>query len=412
MEKIAAIIFHIDVNSAFLSWESLYRMERGVENADLRNIPAIIGGRQEDRHGIVLAKSTIAKKYGIRTGEPITQAINKCPDILIVHPHHNEYVKRSKKFITLLQQYTDTLQQVSIDEAYLDMTAITECQKSPVSFADNIRKNIYNSLGFTVNIGIAENKLLAKMASDFEKPDKTHTLWKDEIPEKMWPLPVGELFLVGRSAKNTLSKLGISTIGELAAMDKELLISHLGNKYGTTIHNYANGIDTEKVEEPEVKNKGIGNSVTLPSDVTDFETANQVLLSLAETVGARLRNEGYLSSNISVEIKDWDFKRTSHQTMLTDATDSTGEIYSIACRLLKEHWDNTPLRLLGIRASKLSTHQYRQLSIFDTPVSEKQKKLDSAIDSIRNRFGKNAIKRASFLDSDSVTDQKRDKKTP
>lgn len=398
-----SVIFHIDVNSAFLSWEALYRLEQGIDTVDLRTIPSAIGGSKESRHGIILAKSAPARKYHVKTGEPLGSALNKCPDLVIVPPHHKEYVKRSNAFIQLLSHYTDRLQQVSIDEAFLDMTACLGLFGDPVAVADEIRQTIYDSLGFTVNVGISRNKLLAKMASDFEKPNKTHTLWPEEIEKKMWPLPVSQLYFVGRSARTKLNNLGISTIGELAQFDLDLLMSHVGKKYGQTIHNYANGISLEAVEEPEVQNKGIGNSVTLSHDITDMESACQVLLSLAETVGSRLRDEHYRCFSITVEVKDWDFKRTSHQTTLPDATDSTQTIYEVSCKLLREHWDFTPLRLLGIRAGKLSDSQYQQMSLFDTPITEKQKKLDSAIDSIRNRFGTDSIKRASFLDEQAVT---------
>lgn len=398
-----SVIFHVDVNSAFLSWESLYRLEQGISTVDLRTIPSAVGGSSENRHGIILAKSTKAKHFHVKTGEPLNSALNKCPDLVIVPPHHREYVKRSKAFIKLLQNYTDQIQQVSIDEAFLDMTSSLKLLGDPVSIADQIRKTIFQELGFTVNVGVSCNKLLAKMASDFEKPDKTHTLWPEEIPEKMWPLPVSELYFVGRSARTKLSNLGIRTIGDLALFDLDLLMSHVGQKYGQTIHDYANGISHEAVEEPEVQNKGIGNSITLSHDITNWEAACQVLLSLAETVGARLREGNYLCSSIAIEIKDWDFKRTSHQTTLMDATDNTQTIYQTACQLLSEHWDGTPLRLIGIRTTKLADHRYQQLSLFDTPKTEKQKKLDNAIDSIRHRFGTDSIKRASFLNEHAVT---------
>jgi len=370
---------------------------------DLRTVPSAVGGSSENRHGIILAKSTPAKAFHIKTGEPIGSALDKCPDLIVVPPHYREYSRRSKAFIELLSTYTDKLLQVSIDEAFLDMTSSLTLFGDARATADAIRRQVRETLGFTVNIGISRNQLLAKMASDMEKPDRTHTLWPEEIPEKMWPLPVSRLYFVGRSAQATLHKLGIDTIGELAQFDVELLRSHFGSKYAQTIHNYANGIHFAEVKKSEAQNPGIGNSVTLSHDVADLESAQQVLLSLAETVGARLRDSKQLCSCLTVEYKDWNFKRSSHQTTLTDATDSTQAIYQTACRLLSERWDQTPLRLLGIRAGKLSEQRYQQLSLFDTPAVEKQKKLDHAIDSIRNRFGTDSIQRASFLEKEALT---------
>ena len=392
-------IFHIDVNSAFLSWEAVHRLKSGKDTIDLRDIPSAIGGSQKTRHGIILAKSTPAKQYHITTGEPITSALQKCPDLVIVPPNFSIYTKRSQEFIAILKEYTDILQQVSIDEAYLDVTSSLSLFGDPVTLADTIRNRIRNELGFTVNVGISCNKLLAKMASDFEKPDKTHTLYPQELAAKMWPLPVKELYFVGKSAQKKCSTLGINTIGDLAHTDLTLLQSHFGIKYGQIIHNYANGLSTSPVAEPIVEQKGIGNSVTLSCDITDFESACQVLLSLAETVGMRLRQEHFKCSSITVELKDWNFKRTSHQTTLSDATNNTNRIYEIACQLLSEHWNHTPLRLLGIRTTKLTDDTYEQLSFFQQEQTDKQKKLDSAIDAIRDKFGTNSIKRASFLNN-------------
>lgn len=398
------LIFHVDVNSAFLSWESVTRLEEDSSCLDLRTIPSAVGGDSTLRHGIILAKSTPAKQYGIVTGEPIVQALKKCPKLVIVPARFDIYVKNSEKLISLLSNYTPHIEKFSIDEAFLDMSSTIHLFGSPWEVANQIRERILHALGFTVNIGIAHNKLLAKMASDFKKPNFCHTLYSEEIRDKMWPLPVGELFFVGHSAQKKLEGIGIHTIGQLASCDVTYLKHLLGEKYATLIHNYACGIDNSLVEEREPRNKGYGNSTTLSKDVDDLESAFQVLLSLSETVGARLRHHHVTCDCICVEIKDWDFHTQSHQMTLDRSTDSTAVIYENACKLLKEFWDSTPLRLLGIRATKINSESYTQLSLFESEKSEKIEQMEKAIDHIRSKFGTDSIKRASFLDSNAIVD--------
>ena len=223
------LIFHIDVNSAFLSWESVYRLEKNPQDTDLRTIACAVGGDSSTRHGIILAKSTLAKKQGVTTGEPISQALRKCPDLVIVPSRFDFYIQCSRKMMTLLEEYTPDHEKFSIDETFLDMTDTIHLFGPPLSTANIIRNRIRDQLGFTVNIGISSNKLLAKMASDFEKPDKCHTLFPQEIAEKMWPLPIRDLFCVGQSAQKKLENLGIRTIGQLARWDLNLLKIHLGD---------------------------------------------------------------------------------------------------------------------------------------------------------------------------------------
>ncbi|MFU0827011.1 MAG: DNA polymerase IV [Lachnoclostridium sp.] len=395
------IIFHVDVNSAFLSWEAVYRIEVLGETLDLRTIPSAVGGDLATRHGIILAKSTPAKKYKIQTGEPIVKALQKCPELVIVPPNHSLYEQCSRNLLKLLHEYTPVIEPFSIDEAYLDMTGALGGFESPVHMARAIKDRIKNELGFTVNIGISSNKLLAKMASDFEKPDMVHTLFPDEIPLKMWPLPLEALYFVGKTTSKILHGLGLNTIGDIANTDVSILKAHLGNKHGQLIHQYARGIDHAAVETEEGPNKGYSNSTTLSQDVTDFETAKTILLTLSETVAARLRTDKVKCSCIAVELTDCDFNHQTHQTTLLSPTNTANTIYEAACRLLKECWDGTPLRLLGIRATKLGEEEYTQLNLFDMGKSVKLEKLDKAIDNIRSRFGSDAIKRARFLESGS-----------
>ncbi len=398
------LIYHIDVNSAFLSWESVYRMDVDDTCVDLRTIASAVGGDPASRRGVILAKSELAKAKGVKTGEPIAKSLNKCPELVIVPSRFDFYIKQSKKLIELLETYTPDIEKFSIDEAFLDMTTTIHLFGDPLIVADQIRNQIEQELSFTVNIGISTNKLLAKMASDFQKPNLTHTLFPYEVKEKLWPLPINELFFVGNSAHKKLTGIGLYTIGDVACCDLRILKSHLGDKYASLIHRYANGIDDEPVAKRSPINKGYGNSITLSQDISDFESASHVLLSLSETVGARLRSDGVNSNCITVEIKDWNFQSTSHQMKLPTSTDSTSTIYQTAYKLLKEFWDLTPLRLLGVRAGNISDDAYEQISIFDNEQNKKMKTMEKTIDSIRKKFGTDIVKRASFLKTDTLVD--------
>jgi len=389
------VIFHVDVNSAFLSWEAVHRLQAG-ETIDLRNIPSAVAGDKNKRHGIILAKSTLAKQCGVQTGEPIGDALKKCPNLTLVPPNHYLYQEYSEKFIEILNDFSPSVEKYSIDEAYCDMTGMSVLFGTPLQAANRIKEKIRTELGFTVNIGISTNKLLAKMASDFKKPDMIHTLYPEEVEAKMWILPVGELFFVGRSTVKKLNNLGIFTIGELANTDVEVLKAHL-KKHGEVIHSFANGIDTSIISREEVKNKGYGNSTTISFDVEDESTAKMILLSLAETVSARLRQDNMVANVVSVSIVDYEFHNSSHQTTLLSPTHGTDDIHKVACILFDELWDGTPIRNLGIQTSKVvSEDMEKQMNLFGVETDEKKEKLDQAIDCIRNRYGSSAIQRASL----------------
>ena len=395
-----SVIFHIDVNSAYLSWTAVEKLKNG-EEMDLRTIPSIIGGNQESRHGVVLAKSVSAKRYGIRTGEPVANAFRKYPDLIMAPPDHKMYSRYSKELMKFLQQYTPDIEQVSIDECYMDFTGIAHRYHSPVEAAVEIKNAVYDRFGFTVNIGISTNKLLAKMASDFEKPNRVHTLFPEEMKEKMWPLPVSELYMAGKTSVEVLKKLEIRTIGDLANTNPSILELHL-KSHGKMLWNFANGIDTSKVQAEETKAKGIGNSTTISHDVTTSQEAEKVFLMLAESVGGRLRKSGKKAGMLSVEIKYFNFQKVSHQKQLFKPTNSDQIIYENACELFHELWNKEPIRLLGIRTSKLIDEtEPEQLSIFDIqiekPKDEKHKKLDKALDEIKRKFGEDAVKRGVFL---------------
>lgn len=396
------IIFHIDVNSAFLSWSALEHLQAG-EKVDLRLIPSIVGGDIAKRHGVVLAKSIPAKAYGISTGEPVVNAFRKCPNLVSVAPNHQLYEQMSHKLMSLLSDICPDIEQVSIDECYMDYTPISGKYTSPELAAAMIKDEVYRTLNFTVNVGISDKKVLAKMASDFKKPNLVHTLYSWEIQEKLWHLPVSSLFMCGRSSVEILKKLGILTIGELAQANPDILEAHL-KSHGITLWQYANGQDDAPVLPKSADLKGIGNSTTLKADAITREDAYKALLGLAESVGSRLRASHRLAGLVCTEIKYHTFQSVSHQMLLDTPTASTDIIYRNACSLFDELWNGTPVRLLGIRTAKLAEEDSPiQLSLFDysAPISEKQQKLNAALDNIRERFGNDAVKRGSLLDTDS-----------
>lgn len=392
------IIFHIDVNSAYLSWSAVNKLKNEPESPDLRTICSIIGGNIENRHGIVLAKSIPAKKYNIKTAETIVSALKKCPFLVIEPPNHTMYEEYSQRLMSLLREYTPDIEKLSIDECFLDFTPISHNYSSPTEAAAVIKNRIYDELGFTVNIGISSNKILAKMASDFEKPNLVHTLFPNEIQDKMWPLPINELYMAGNSSVETLRKLGINTIGELANTPPDIVSLHL-KSHGRLLWEYANGIDDTKLISEHVDLKGIGNSTTLSRDIEEASEAKHVLLGLSETVAKRLRASNQLAKMESVEIKYNDFVRVSHQMQLLTPVNTTDQIYKNACLLFDQLWSGKPVRLLGIRTSKLTKEDEPvQLSLFDTQIDEKQLKAEKAIDEIKKKFGNNAVMRGSLLD--------------
>ncbi len=390
------LIFHIDVNSAFLSWEATRQVEQGKE--DIRLIPSAVGGDREKRTGVILAKSVPAKKYGITTGEPVAMALRKCPNLVIVRPDHALYEKSSKAFMDICAKYSPVLEKYSIDECFLDMSGTQYIYKDPIATAHTIKNEIRDVLGFTVNVGIGSNKLLAKMASDFEKPDKVHTLFANEIKTKMWPLSVRELFSVGRATAEKLEKAYIKTIGELANADLDRIKALVGVKMGERIYEFANGIDNSPVLERAEELKGYSNSLTLEEDVKTREDAYKILLSLADVTSKRMRADGAKAYCIAVTIRGNDFKDKSHQRKLACATDISNEIYNECKKLFDELWDgHTPLRLLGVALTNVTKEDTTQFTLFGEDNKEKQRKLDKTMDMLKNKFGDGSIIRGSQM---------------
>ena len=389
------LIFHVDVNSAFLSWEAARRVSQGGD--DLRLIPSAIGGDRDKRTGVVLAKSIPAKKMGVKTGEPIGAALRKCPNLVLAKPDFKLYESNSKAFMDICRSYAPAVEKFSIDECFLDMSGTGHIYPDPIRIAHEIKDKIRDELGFTVNIGVAPNKILAKMASDFEKPDKVHTLFYEELETKFWPLPVGELFLVGHATAEKLDKGHIKTIGDLAHAELSTIQRLVGVKLGQQIHNYARGVDDSPVLSQREELKGYGNSTTLEEDVTTVEEANRILLALTDSSATRMRTDGAKAYCVSVTMRGNDFKDRSHQRKLAEATDVTEEIYDIIKRLFSELWDGRPLRLLGVSLSDITREETEQFSLFEDEGKERSRKLDKAMDSIRGKYGMDTIMRASSI---------------
>ena len=393
-------ILHIDVNNAFLSWTAVDMLKKGSE-IDIREIPAIIGGDESKRSGIVLAKSMKAKECGIRTAETIYQARQKCPNLKIFNSNFKIYRTYSNALYNLLLQYTDKIERFSIDECFLDMTEYL-MKDTLLNKAKEISKRVKEELGFTVNIGVANNKLLAKMASDFSKPDKIHTLYQKEIAEKMWPLPISELFMLGKKTVPKLYNLQIRTIGDLAKSDKKMLEKKFG-KHGIMMWEYANGIDNSEVKYEKENPKGIGNSITLPQNISDIKKLEEILLALTEQVTYRLRRYHLLANTVNVQLRTKDFEDTSHQGKLLVATSTTKEIYHKAKELLEQMYQKgMSIRLIGVRVDNLIEKGEQQLSLFQDEENKKQEKLDKTIDELKEKYGYNSITRAGKMNVGNI----------
>lgn len=385
------IIMHIDVNNAFLSWTAIELLNNGCKY-DIRNSYAVIGGDPRARKGIVLAKSNSAKKQGIVTAETLYSAKKKCPVLRVYSPNYKFYQEMSHKLFELLYKYTPDIEVASVDECYLDYTNVKHLYGDPLDFARKIQKEIYDTLGFTVNVGIANNKLCAKMASDFEKPYKIHTLFKEEIQNKMWPLKVGELFGVGKKSVPKLEALKIFTIGDLANAKIDALNKYFKNQSQYLI-DIANGIDTSPVISVPPEPKGIGSEITLPKDITNKDEIFKSLAVLSEQVSLRIKKQNKYALTVTIILKDNLFKRSTHQKKIVNAIRNSEDILKIAKDLYEEMKYDKPVRLIGIRLNNLVDTVTHQVSIFDDVKKlEENNELEETIDKLKEKYGLKIIK--------------------
>ena len=390
------IIFHIDVNNAFVSWTAVDMLRNGSK-IDIRDTYCVIGGDEKTRNGIVLAKSPLAKKVGIVTAETLYSARKKCKFLHVYPPNYKLYQQMSNSLFNLLSKYSPDIEVASIDECYLDYGKVKKLYGNELEFAYKLKDEIQNTLGFTVNIGIANNKLCAKMASDFEKPNKVHTLYSSEVKDKMFPLPIGDLFGIGKKTETKLRALGINTISELAYYDSNKLYKYFKNQAIPMI-NSANGIDDSIVNSEPFIPKGIGHEFTLETDVSNIEELNKELFILADMTAKRLRKQNKYAKVICVILKDNFFKRYSHQKKLINATNITSEIYDIAKSILKEFYKGEKIRLIGLRLDDLVETNTYQTSLFeDLEGKIKETSIDKVVDDINKKLGYNKVTKASIL---------------
>ena len=387
---------HIDVNNAFLSWTAVDLLKKGY-SIDIRNIESVIGGDETKRHGIVLAKSPMAKKKGVKTADTIRDAKRKCKDLKIFPPNHDLYHKESNKLFDLISNYTPDIEILSVDECFIDYTKVKNMYGDPIKFAYRLRNEINKKLGITVNIGIAENKLCAKMASDFEKPNKVHTLFSNEIKNKMYPLPIEELYGVGRSSSKKLRELGINKIEDLANFDYNILYKYFKNQTKKLI-NSAKGIDDGVVMVHKNEVEAISKSITTSHNLNSLEEIYEYMYPLVENVTFQLRNKNKYALLVGVMLKDTNFKVSSHQKKLDNPTSNTEIIYNVVKTLVKELWNKEGIRLVGVSVGKLTNKLTHQISLFeDVKDVENNNELDKVVDNLKKVYGNNIIVKASNI---------------
>lgn len=392
------IIMHIDVNNAFLSWTAIDLLNKGYP-FDIRNIESIIGGDEKLRHGIVLAKSMVAKARGVKTAQTIRDAKRKCKDLKVFPPNYKWYKYMSDSLFKLISNYTPDIEILSVDECFIDYGKVKKLYGDEIKFAYKLKKEIKDTLGFTVNIGIANNKLCAKMASDFLKPDRVHTLFQNEIETKMYPLPIEDLYGVGKKSSQKLRSLGINTIRDLANFDSKTLSIYFKNQTMRLI-NSAKGIDDSIIATKKDEATCISNSTTLSHNLNDINDIYKVLLPLVENVCLTLRKNKKYANVVGVNLKDNFFKNTSHQMKLTNPTNNTKEIYEVSKTLAKDLYKGDSIRLVGVSLSKLTNNLTHQISIFDDVIKQQSnQKLDKTVDELKSIYGNKIINKASLINN-------------
>ena len=393
-------ILHCDLNAFFASVEE-------VRNSELRKYPVAVCGNPENRHGIILAKNEKAKKFGVKTAETIWQAQKKCPGLVLVSPHYKDYAKYSRIVNDIYLRYTDLVEPFGIDESWLDVTGSAHLFGTPREIADELRRVVKSETGLTISVGVSFTKAFAKLGSDYKKPDATTVITRENYKDIVWKLPVTDLLFVGKSAKKTFERLGISTIGELAASSKESISSLLG-KTGETIHDYANGIDLSPVQSAfaETDPKSLGRGTTFPHDLTEIPEIRTGITVLSDDVAARLRKKHLMANVVTLTVRDPNFKTTSRQKTLSTPTHLEHDITEACMELYMRYYAErrSPVRMLTVTVSSLideDTAGLLQFSLFgDDEMHEKTERMELAIDKIRNKFGRDAMKKGSFLNRD------------
>ena len=386
------IILHCDLNCFFASVELL-------DNPALQNVPVVVCGDPASRHGIILAKNEPAKRLGVQTAETVWQAKQKCPHLILLPPHHSLYADYSRRVNTIYGQYTDLVEPFGIDESWLDVTGSLHLFGGDArQLADDIRARLRQELGLTISVGVSFNKVFAKLGSDYKKPDATTVISRENWRDMVWPLPVGDLLFVGRAARRTLSQFGVETIGQLAACKPELLEQLMG-KAGLQLYRYANGLDDAPVRPQHEQEpvKSVGNSTTFPENLTRWEQVRGGLQMLCDSVAARLRQQGLYCGGVAVGVRDAQFRTVSRQMRLPGPTHLMRDIYGAALELTGRIWKApNPVRLLSVTALYItdSTDSYQQLDLLAgdaTARDRRQEQLESAMDAIRGKYGRDAI---------------------
>ena len=392
-------ILHCDCNGFFASVEC-------VRAPQLREVPMAVCGNPENRHGIILAKNELAKRCGVTTAETIWQARKKCPELVLVPPHHEEYARYSRLVNAIYARYTDLVEPFGIDESWLDVTGSRLLFGDGPTIADRLRREVREELGLTISVGVSFNKVFAKLGSDYRKPDATTVIPRDKVAEIVYPLPVSDLLYVGKAAAQTLNKLYIRTIGDLARADRTLVVKALG-KLGEMIHDYANGLDDSPVRSIDDKRevKSVGNGITFSRNLVGWADIHVGVLALADSVASRLRAAGLKCQTVQVIVKNPALKSISRQQALSASTDLAREISDAAMRILRGCWnERAPIRMLTITALQLTTEDTgEQLSLFEpdpTPRRERQERLEAAMDRIRGKYGHAAIQSCAVWKND------------
>ncbi len=393
------VILHCDCNSFFASVET-------VLNPSYANVPMAVSGSAEDRHGIILAKNEAAKKYGIVTAETVHSAKKKCPSLVLAPPHYKEYSEFSDRVFSIYREYTDLVEPFGIDEGWLDVTASKRLFGDGMSIAQAIRKRVKSEVGITVSIGLSFNKVFAKLGSDYKKPDAITEINRDNFKDIVFPMPCGALLFVGRSTEEALRSMGIRTVGELAAVPKELLIKRFG-KYGETLYLYSRGLDESPVSTGDVDEvKSVGNGRTFRHDLVSFEECRVGIDYLAEEVGARLREKGYKCATVSLSVKDPTLRVIQRQRPIYPPSDVGSIIANAAFSILKDEWsEGKPVRSITVTALNLvlSECSFEQIDMFgedDEKSRKKSRKKEETIDIIRQKYGNDSILRGALISGD------------